>query len=53
MNLRANENILVLASKGVISLQNNRPKSDCEKAVLSTGDKIIGSAKNTLYCFNK
>ena len=52
-NLLASENILVPAYKDAISLHHNKSKNDCEKVILHNGDKVLGSAKNTPYCFNK
>ncbi|MFT6698991.1 MAG: hypothetical protein ACJAVD_000478 [Porticoccaceae bacterium] len=52
-SLLANENILVPLYKEVISVEYSSLISDREKGVLNNGDKIIGSSKNTLYCFNE
>lgn len=52
-NLLASENILVPSNKGAISLQYKTLKSDCKKVILNNGDKIIGSDRNTPYCFNE
>ena len=52
-NLLASENILVPSNKDAISLQYKTLKSDCKKVILNNGDKIIGSDRNTPYCFNE
>jgi hypothetical protein len=52
-SLLANENILVPLYKEVISVEYSSLISDREKGVLNNGDKIIGSSKNTPYCFNE
>ena len=52
-SLLAKENILVPLYKDAISLEYMPLVSDCEKSVLNNGDKIIGSSKNTPYCFNE
>jgi hypothetical protein len=52
-SLLASENILVPLYKDAISLEYSSLISDREKGVLNNGDKIIGSSKNTPYCFNE
>ena len=37
----------------IISLEYNTRISNGKKVVLNNGDRIVGSFKNTLYCFNE
>jgi hypothetical protein len=51
-SLLANENIIVPFHKDAV-LHYDKTKSDCEKTILTNGDRIVGSQINTKYCFNE
>lgn len=51
-SLLANENIIVPSHKDAF-LHYDKTKSDCEKTILTNGDRIVGSQTKTKYCFNK
>ena len=51
-SLLANENIIVPSHKDAV-LHYNKTASDCEKTILTNGDRIVGSQTNTKYCFNE
>ena len=51
-SLLANENIIVPFHKDAV-LRYDKTKSECEKTILTNGDKIVGSQINTKYCFNE
>lgn len=52
-NLLASEHLLVPNYKDAIGLQFKSYKSNCNKIVLSNGDRVLGNSKNTPYCFNE